>query len=305
MGRRDILGFRCVLVVAGGKAFMKPKAHQDGSPGQKPMLPGGATTSGKTLDQGGVGKAIQVKLPGDVLMKFGYCPPGSFMMGSPASEQDRNDVEDQAQVRLSKGFWMGQTEVTQGQWAAVMGSNPSTFTFQGDDLPVEMVRWKDAQAFITKLNQLVPLPGGWKYALPTEAQWEYACRAGTESVFSFGDVLNGREANCDGNEPYGTSTKGPYLEKTAKVGSYAPNAWGLYDMHGNVYEWCEDAWDGSSKLPGGTDPLGTVGSNRVYRGGCWINSAPNCRAASRDGFTPAIRYNILGFRVAAVLAGAR
>jgi formylglycine-generating enzyme required for sulfatase activity len=247
-------------------------------------------TEGSVLDQGAVGKAIQVKLPGDVLIKFAYCPPGSFMMGSPTSEADRSEDEDQVQVRISKGFWMGQTEVTQGQWAAVMGSNPSNF--KGNDLPVEMVSWDDAQAFITKLNQSLPLTGGWKYALPTEAQWEYACRAGTESAFHFGDTLNGKEANCDGNNPYGTSTKGPYLEKTVKVGSYAANAWGLYDMHGNVWEWCADSLDFFVPF-------------RVFRGGSWRGNAQNCRAANRTRFTPAIRFNYLGFRVAAVPAGAR
>jgi sulfatase modifying factor 1 len=280
-------------------ARMVPSTPPSDSPGVSSDSP----SSGSVLDQGAVGKAIQVKLPGDVVMKFGYCPAGSFMMGSPASEEDRSDDEDQVQVRISRGFWMGQTEVAQGQWAALMGSNPSNFI--GNDMPVETVSWEEAQAFITKLNQSVPLPAGWKYALPTEAQWEYACRAGTESVFSFGDVLNGREANCNGEFPYGTSTKGPSLQKTVKVGSYAANAWGLFDMHGNVYEWCEDAWDGSSKLPGGTDPLGTAGSYRVLRGGSWCNGAQICRAAIRDWLAPDSRVFYLGFRVAAVPAGAR
>jgi formylglycine-generating enzyme required for sulfatase activity len=274
-----------------------------------------ATTSGSILDQGAVGKAIQVKLPGEVVMKFGFCPAGSFMMGSPQSEKERSDDEDQVQVRITKSFWMGQTEVTQGQWAALMGTTPEQQKAKGDsfgdvngvgaDHPMYFVSWEDAQTFITKLNQSVPLPSGWKYALPTEAQWEYACRAETESVFSFGSVLNGKEANCNGNYPYGTTQTGPYLEKTAKVGSYAPNACGLYDMHGNVYEWCQDAWDGSSKLPGGTDPLGTVGSFRVIRGGSWYDDALRCRAADRLRYTPGYRRYDLGFRVAAVPAGAR
>lgn len=255
------------------------------------------TEGGSVLDEGAVGKAIQVKLPGDVLMKFAYCPPGSFMMGSPASEENRASDEDQVQVRITKGYWMAQTEVTQGQWKALMGSNPSHF--KGDDLPVEMVSWEDAQTFITKLNQNVPLPAGWQYALPTEAQWEYACRAGTESAFSFGAALNGSQANCDGNAPYGTSTKGPYLEKTAKVGSYAPNAWGIYDMHGNVWEWCAD-WEADA-LPGGTDPTGpATGAYRVGRGGSWSVIADNCRAADRNGDLPSFRSRHLGFRPALV-----
>lgn len=258
--------------------------------------------SSSVLDQGAVGKSIQVKLPGDIPLKFAYCPPGSFTMGSPSSEKDRSDDESQVQVRISQGFWMGQTEVTQGQWQALMGNNPSNF--KGSDLPVEQVSWEDVQAFVNKLNQSVPLPSGWRYALPTEAQWEYACRAGTESPFHFGSVLNGTQANCDGNYPYGMSTKGPYLQKTAKVGSYAPNDWGLHNMHGNVWEWCADWY--SASLPGGTDPVGALsGSNRVFRGGSWGNGAQGCRAAVRLRDTPGFRFSLLGFRLAAVPAGAR
>jgi len=273
------------------------------TPGTPDTLKREQRTGSSVLDSGAVGKSIQVKLPGEVLMKFSYCPAGSFMMGSPASEKDRTEDEAQVQVRISQGYWMGQTEVTQGQWKALMGSNPSRF--KGDDLPVETVSWEEAQAFIEKLNQSVPLTSGWKYALPTEAQWEYACRAGTESVFSFGDVLNGKQANCDGNYPYGTSTKGPNLEKTCDVASYQPNAWGLYDMHGNVWEWCRDAWDGRSKLAGGTDPMGDVGSLRVRRGGSWRNYANDCRAANRSGITPGYADDDVGFRLAAVPEGGR
>jgi formylglycine-generating enzyme len=270
-------------------------AKMTAPPATPPSPP--ATTSGGILDEGAVGKSIQVKLPGDVLMKFSFCPPGSFMMGSPKSEVGRQDDEDQAQVRISKGFWMAQTEVTQAQWKALMGSNPSNF--KGDDLPVETVSWEDAQSFISKAAAVTNLPEGWKWALPTEAQWEYACRAGTESAFHFGDVLNGTQANCDGNYPYGTSTKGPYLQKTCAAGSYKPNAWGLHDMHGNVWEWCAD-WYGE-KLTDGTDPSGTsTGAYRVDRGGSWIIDAAYCRAASRNGDGPGIRNYSLGFRPALV-----
>jgi formylglycine-generating enzyme required for sulfatase activity/serine/threonine protein kinase len=259
-------------------------------------------TAGPDFGTASIGDTRVVDLGEAVKLTLCYCPPGSFVMGSPAGEADRSENENQVQVKISEGFWMGQHEVTQGQWAAVMGSNPSSF--KGDDLPVEQVSWEDAQTFITKLNQSAALPAGWKYALPSEAQWEYACRAGTESVFSFGDVLNGREANCDGNYPYGTSTKGPSLGKTSEVGSYQANGWGLYDMHGNVYEWCAD-WYGE-KLGGGSDPEGaSTGSYRVNRGGSWISLAQDCRAANRAGFTPEIRYGNLGFRLAAVPAGAR
>ncbi|MFZ4766188.1 MAG: formylglycine-generating enzyme family protein [Roseimicrobium sp.] len=254
------------------------------------------------LDDGTIGKPIQLKLPGSVIMKLCYCPPGSFTMGSPASEADRSDDEDQVQVRLSQGFWMGQTEVTQAQWQALMGSNPSNF--KGDDLPVEMVSWEDAQAYITKLNATISL-SGWRLALPTEAQWEYACRAGTKTPFAFGSTLTSAQANFDGNYPYGTPSTGKYLEKTSSVGSYTANAWGLYDMHGNVWEWCEDRWDGTAKLTGGTDPLSAVGSYRVFRGGSWVNLGRICRSAYRNGYDPGLRLNYLGFRLAAVPVGQR
>lgn len=233
------------------------------------------------------------------------------------------------QVRISKGIWMAATECTQGQWEAVMGSNPSKFK-GGKDLPVERVSWEDCQSFITKLNSSTSLPGGLKFALPTEAQWEYACRAGTESVFAFGDTLTSSQANFNGNYPCGSIEKGVYLEKTSKVGSYNANAWGLHDMHGNAYEWCMDAWDGSSKLPGGTDPLCTLGSNNVLRGGSWAGSSelPDgtdplrtfysshvlrggswdsfghyCRSAFRYKNASDYRYFCLGFRLAAVPVG--
>ncbi len=255
------------------------------------------------FDGGEVGESLEIEIGIGQKMTFNFCPAGSFMMGSPASEPKRSADESQVKVRISHGFWMGQTEVTQRQWAAVMGRNPSQF--KGDELPVEQVSWEDAQAFIAKLNQSAARPEGWKYTLPTEAQWEYACRAGTKSVFGFGDVLNGREANCDGHSPYGTSTKGPYLGKTANVGSYAANAWGLYDMHGNVWEWCAD-WYGEN-LSGGVDPVGAwIGSLRVIRGGSWVGSAINCRAADRSYYTPGSAGNgRMGFRPAAVPVGAR
>ena len=253
------------------------------------------------LDAGAIGKPHQVTLPGGVKLALCWCPAGSFMMGSPETEADRYDNEAQVQVTLTQPFWLGTTPTTQAQWVALMGSNPSYF--KGDDLPVESVSAKQADAFITKLNEKVPLKG-WKWVLPTEAQWEYACRAGTTTPFSFGSELNGKEANCDGNCPCGTETKGPYLNKTTMVGSYPANGWGLHDMHGNVCEWCRDLWDSATPLPGGTNPLGTTGSDRVGRGGSWNYVARYCRAASRNWNNPGFRYHDLGCRVAAVPAGA-
>jgi formylglycine-generating enzyme required for sulfatase activity len=247
-------------------------------------LPAVAAVSAAVPPNSSAGQVMSVKLPGGVVMKFCYCPPGNFKMGSPPNEKYRRGNEDQVGVKLSKGYWLAQTECTQAQWVAVMGGNPSNFN--GDDLPVEKVSWDDVQKFITKLNDAKTLPAGWKAALPTEAQWEYACRAGTKTVYSFGDTLNAKQANIANT-----------LEKTSAVASYPANAWSLYDMPGNVWEWCED-WYGE-KLVGGTNPTGTPsGSYRVRRGGDWSNSADYCRVANRDSHDPTHGRSYIGFRVA-------
>ncbi|MDR3110176.1 MAG: formylglycine-generating enzyme family protein [Planctomycetaceae bacterium] len=229
---------------------------------------------------------------------FRWCPSGTFMMGSPPSEQDRDDDETQHQVTLTQGFWMGETAVTQSMWKSVMGNNPSDF--KRDKLPVEQVSWNDCREFIVKLNRLGVAPQGFKFALPTEAQWEYACRAGTATPFSFGSVLNGDKANCNGNYPYGTTTKRKNLGKTTEAGLYPANAWGLYDMHGNVCEWCSD-WYGDYPAGNVTDPMGvTDGSIRVSRGGGWYSSANGCRSAYRGICVPLFRHFSLGLRVSLV-----
>ncbi len=276
-----------------------------GKDGASPPAPAPKGGTGGLLDTGIPGKVVQIKLPGEVLMKFCYCPPGSFLMGSPAGEKGRGTDEDQVQVRISKGFWMAQTEVTQGQWQALMGSNPSQF--QAAEQPVENVSWKDAEVFMAKLSQKVFLLGGWTYALPTEAQWEHACRAGTESAYSFGsdDSELFRHGNYAGNiyAKLSLDYKGlPGVgDRTVAVARHPANAWGIHDMHGNVQEWCAD-WKADT-LPGGTDPAGAAsGTRRVTRGGAWSSDAPACRAASRSSSAPAERSNILGFRPALVLS---
>ena len=229
---------------------------------------------------------------------FRWCPAGTFTMGSPTSEAERADDETQHRVTLSRGFWMLETPVTQAMWEKVMGSNPSYF--KGAKLPVESVSWGDCQEYIKQLNGLGVTPLGYRFSLPTEAQWEYACRAGTTAAFNFGSVLNGDKANCDGNHPYGTSTKGQYLKKTSEVGSYPANAWGLFDMHGNVYEWCLDRYGG---YPSGsvTDPTGvSSGSLRVLRGGSWSLIAGGCRSALRGYDVPSNRLSDCGVRPALV-----
>jgi formylglycine-generating enzyme required for sulfatase activity len=234
-------------------------------------------------------------------MTFIYIPPGEFMMGSPKDEPERDDDETQHRVTLTKGFYMQTTEVTQGQWKAVMGgwfykNNPSYFKDCGDDCPVESVSWNDVQDFIKKLNQ----KEGKNYRLPTEAEWEYACRAGTTTAYFWGDKADCSKANY-GDLSNGCKGKNP--GKTMKVSSFPPNAWGLYDMHGNVFEWCQD-WYGDYPTDSVTDPDGPDnGSDRVLRGGDWFFSSADCRSASRNRLTLAeIKLALgplLGFRLAA------
>ncbi len=218
-------------------------------------------------------------------------PAGTFLMGSPTDEADRGDDEGpQTRVTLTEDFFLGATDVTQGQYEAVMGTNPSDFKTAGKNAPVENVSWDNAVAFCQKLNQRERatgrLPSGYTFTLPTEAQWEYACRAGTTGAYA-GDPA---EMAWYGDNSGGT---------THPVGTKRPNAWGLYDMTGNVYQWCLD-WYG--KYPGGnvTDWAGpATGRARVLRGGSWYYTEAYCRSAYRD-FDPGFIGNILGFRVALV-----
>ena len=224
-----------------------------------------------------------------------YIPGGTFTMGSPEGEVDRSSDETQHSVTLSS-YYMGSTEVPQALWKAVMGtsttlSNPSYF--KGDDLPVEQVSWDDCQTFIRKLNQLT----GKRYRLPTEAEWEYACRAGTTTPFNTGNNLTTDQANYNGYWPYNGNVKGQDRKTTTPVGSFAPNGWGLYDMHGNVYEWCSD-WYGDYPTGAQTNPQGaSSGSFRVFRGGHFNFDAQYCRSAYRSYNTPTIGFSNLGFRL--------
>ena len=207
-------------------------------------------------------------------------PAGRFRMGSPASENGRDNNETQHEVTLTKPFYMGKFEVTQEQWESVMGNNPSSRT-KGAKLPVTNVSWNDCQEFIKKLN--ANTNGG--YRLPFESEFEYACRAGTTTAYSFGDSLTKVDANIDG-------------DSTKAVGSYKPNAFGLYDLHGNVWEWCED-WYGSLQDGEVTDPKGpATGEVRVLRGGSFFNGVSVARSSYRINITPSNRYETGGFRLA-------
>ncbi|MDB6040374.1 MAG: peptidase [Verrucomicrobiales bacterium] len=224
-------------------------------------------------------------LPNPDAARLVWINPGAFMMGSPSNEVGRADDEGpQTQVTVTRGFWMSKFETTQQEYLAVMGNNPSAFA--GNlQRPVERVTWNNATNYCAKLTLLERaagrLPVGYEYRLPTEAEWEYACRAGTTTATAYGDSLSSTQANYNGNFPYGGANAGPYLQTTSPAGSYLPNAWGLHDMHGNAREWCLD-WYGA--YPGGSvsDPRGTnTDPHRAIRGGDWISQGRSARSAAR------------------------
>jgi formylglycine-generating enzyme required for sulfatase activity len=239
-------------------------------------------------------------------MSLAILPAGSFKMGSPFSEAERGDDEGpQHDVMLSKTVYMGVHPVTQRQYELVMGRNPSYFQGAkggGPDYPVETVSWHEAVEFCRKLSELpAEREAGRVYRLPTEAEWEYACRAGQGTPFTYGLTISSRDANFNGNYPYGQASRGPYLEKTSRVGSYAANAFGLYDVHGNVWEWCSDYYHlhfYRSSPP--NDPGGpSSGTLRVVRGGSCYSIGRFCRSAYRFGIAPANRDLDVGLRVVA------
>ncbi len=237
-------------------------------------------------------------------IKLCWCPPGKFLMGSPSGEPERRPDEGQVEVKLTKGFWAGKYEVTQGQWRRVMGPLPGDLTAgEGDDIAVYSMNHAEAETFCRELTEKThrsgELPADWEFRLPTEAQWEYACRAGTTTATAFGDTLSSRQANFKGR-PYNGAMAGPVRNRPTKVGSFPGNAWGLHDMHGNLFEWCRDWYH--PQLPGGEDPdLSSLkASSRVRRGGCWADEGWPCRSASRIRFEPERRADHIGFRVVAV-----
>ncbi len=266
-------------------------------PASKPPVPPAAEVPKATADTGIIAE-----------MKFVPIPRGTFWMGWDS------DKKQSKQVTIERDFELAAYCVTQGQWQEVTGSNPSYFSRQGqgqgqdrvkdisdkdlEHFPVERVSWEDAQDFIKKVNAQ-ETGKGWVYRLPKEAEWEYACRNAAKSkeecsfdfYFATGtNDLSSTQANFDGRVPAGNGAKGPYLARTTKVGSYAPNKLGLYDMHGNVWQWCEDLYDDK-------------GPARVFRGGSWGDVGRDCRAASRDRYAPSARDFLLGFRLARVRVG--
>jgi len=241
-----------------------------------------------------------VVIENSIGLKLVAIPAGKFTMGSPTGEKNRLANEKQVAVTITKPFLMGQTEVTQGQWKAVMGTEPwkgKDNTMEGTNHPASFMSWDDATAFCEKLTAMEKESGkieaGERYLLPTEAQWEYACRAGTTTAFWGDEAQLSTYAWWGGLIGSGNAQNEQYAHEVA---TKKPNAWGLYDMRGNCWEWCNDYY--SNKLSGGNDPKGpTAGSARVIRGGSWSLSAFLCRSAYRQNYAPTPRSDDDGFRV--------
>jgi sulfatase modifying factor 1 len=232
-------------------------------------------------------------------MTFVLIPSGTFTMGSPPEEPFRGSSEIRHQVTISKPFYMQTTEVTVKQWHAIMGRRMFDFQEGLDNMPVTRVSWFDCIKFIERLNRL----GQGRYRLPTEAEWEYAARAGTSTAYSWGDTIDCDKAMYENNSlkddkcQLHIKSKRLQIDQPAPVKSYAPNAWGLYDMHGNVWEWCRD-WYGEYGQTPVTDPSGPEsGSMRIRRGGSWFKYGYSCRSANRSFGNPATRYRTTGFRL--------
>ncbi len=238
---------------------------------------------------------IVIDLGEGVNLEMVHIPAGTFLMGAAPNEVGADSDEYPQHPVTVKSFYMGKYPVTQAQWQAVMGGdNPSYF--KGENRPVEQVSWEDAKAFCDRLSQRTAQT----VRLPSEAEWEYACRAGTTTPFYFGETITPDLVNYDGNYPYGGAPEGKYRQETTPVGSFPPNAFGLYDMHGNVWEWCEDVWHKNyegAPSDGSVWETGGENSYRLLRGGSWDTLAVWCRAASRYRLTPGSRYNTVGLRV--------
>ena len=246
----------------------------------------------------GIKTTFDEKLIGSIFtnamgIEFAFIRRGRAAIGSSGLEDWHGNASRYGTVTFNKWFWMGRYPVTQRQYKAVMGKNPSFFKKPStSDFPVEQVSWDDAQEFVFKLNKL---NDGFFYSLPNEDEWEYAARAGTKTATAFGDSLSSTQANFNGKHPCGKARKGPFLKRTSKVGSYEPNAWGLYDMHGNVWEWVENTYrDLSTREPAPVD-----NPHRVLRGGSWESHGNLTRSSVRDWEKRIFRMRDVGFRVVA------
>ena len=256
-----------------------------------------------------------ITITNSIDMEFALIPAGTFTMGSPDGEAERDDKEKQHQVTITKSFYIGVQEVTQAEYGEVM-SGLEDFrdrsAFAAPENPVENVEWQLAKLFCERLtSRPEEESAGRKYRLPTEVEWEHACRGGTSTAFHFGNSLSSTQANFNGQYPAGDAKKDKYLRKTTKGGSYEPNAFGLHDMHGNVAEWCADWYDPDYYFdspgedpqgpPSGVVPTNFTNAEQnffvVVRGGCWVDDGRACRSAYRFRAMPNTQYRLIGFRV--------
>jgi formylglycine-generating enzyme required for sulfatase activity len=288
----------------GRRAFLKALASGAGAvAGARYASPAAQETSFRG------GKAGDERVVGGIALC--WCPPGRFTMGSPPGERGHRPDEAQVEVTLSRGFWTAKHEVTQGEWRRVIGAFPDRLPSaefgEGDEFPVYWINFEEAENFCSALTRRHQrsgaLPARWEITLPTEAQWEYACRAGTITATSFGDRLGQHQATFSESDDRAVRARGG----ARKVGSYPANSWGIRDMHGNVWEWCRDYYH--PRLPGGTDPdlYGSKGVpnrdgtySRVRRGGAWIEPEWACRSACRLRYEPHRRSDHIGFRIVLV-----
>jgi formylglycine-generating enzyme required for sulfatase activity len=274
-----------------GEAAKLPDGLHEISPSYYPVMEGLAEGSERMLEaQKSVSreKELPIEIENSIGMRFRLVPSGSCLIGSPEGEKGRGTIEGRHVQLFPEEFYMGKFEVTQTEWKAVMGTD-SPAGFKGEKRPVEEVTWHDCQRFVNKLCELEGVPLN-TYCLPTEAEWEYACRGGTDTAFCFGNKVEqlAQWADYAGNNS----------RQTVDVGKRRPNSLGLYDMHGNVWEWCND-WYGDYSQDTVSDPTGpTNASHRVLRGGSWLSFARSCRSANRGSHDPSIRYSDYGFRVA-------
>lgn len=310
-GRVYVLEYNDIAIVPGLASRVRsvaiPPAPADGITVHATRAADGLTMTTHSAAFTGAKAGAECQVSGFTLC---WCPPGAFTMGSPPDEPGRRADEAQVRVTLTKGFWMGKYEVTQAQWKRIMGDIPGKLIAgEGDDFPVYWISFITAEEYCRKLTEQArtrgELPSDWKFALPTEAQWEYACRAGTTTAFSCGNTLTNKQAVI--GKPYDGTPDGTPGTAAEKAGTFPPNPWGLHDMHGNEFEWCRDWYH--AKLPGGTDPDlseqkglpnrdGTF--SRVRRGGAWTDGPEFCRSALRLRYEPERNADHIGFRIIAV-----
>jgi len=284
--------------------FSAAAAHAGDATAPQPVLMTGSPLTAKQAREKQQAWArrlgLEAVVENSIGMQLCVIPPGKFPLGSPRGEADRKPGEDLQIVTHSQPFLIGRYEVTQGQWERVMGPiRKQPESGAGDRFPVYNINHDEASAFCRKLTQLDrkagKLPQGFEYRLPTDAEWEYACRAGTLSATYFGDKLSSRQANFDGGRPYNGASKGPDLRRAAKVGSYPANAWRIHDMHGNLCEWCLDWY--YQKAKGGVDPVQLKpAAQRLIRDGRHSSWGRYCRSANRYYAPPGDRRSSIGFR---------